>query len=131
MFDHGAGGCLWAGDDAARAVLGDGPVDAAVTGPQGRVIRPAALRLSPVAQGLRDGLLALHLTRLNPVYPPDPALWSQARCDRFNAGVAVFLARLRQDLVGRWQIIHDQPPLAEDPALAAWLDAHPGHAVLT
>jgi hypothetical protein len=97
FFDLGAGGCLWAGDAEARARLGVGPVDAGYVS-EGRILSPAKLPLSEAAQRLRDQLDFQHSCYLNPLYPPDPSLWSQALCDRFNADVDRLLTLLRQEL---------------------------------
>jgi hypothetical protein len=129
FFDHGAGGCLWAGDDATRAQLGLGPLDAA-TFRDGQPVAPPRLPLSDAARHLRDHLDALHARYLNPLYPPDPSLWSQALCDRFNADVDRLLALLRAELGGRYTIADEQPRCAEDARLGAYLAENPGLGVM-
>ncbi|NKX44996.1 hypothetical protein [Roseicyclus persicicus] len=130
FFDHGAGGCLWAGDEDTRARLGVGPVDAGSFDLKGRVLSPARLPLSAAAQRLRDDLGFQHSRYLNPLYPPDPSLWSQALCDRFNADVDRLLALLRRELGGDYDITDEQPRYAEDPRLADYLAKNPGLKVM-
>lgn len=128
FFDHCGGGCLWAGCDATRAALGDGPVDGATFDLSGRETVPPRVPLSAEAAALRDTLDALHATMLNPVYPPDPSLWRQARCDRFNAGADRLVALLRAEL--EFTIEDRQERFAEDPRLADWLRDNPGYRAL-
>lgn len=126
FFDYGAGGCLWAGDDATREKLGVGPIDTDRHDLKERLIRPAPVAVSAAARILRDRLDAEHVSYLNPVYPPDPSLWTQARCDRFNAGVEDLLSSLRAELAMDYGIVDEQERYREDPALAAYLTANPG-----
>lgn len=112
FFDYGAGGCLWAGDAKALAELGPGPVD-------------IGLALSKPAQDLRDQLDFMHSGYLNPLYPPDPSLWTQALCDRFNSRVETLLALLHHELGPEYDIQDRQPRYSQDPCLAAYLADHP------
>lgn len=130
FFDPGAGGCLWPADDATRAALGAGPADAGIATADGRPLQAPALRLSPETTALRDHLDAELALSLNPVYPPDPGLFTQRRCDRFNADIDRLLALLLRDLAQDATIRDEQPRLAEDPRLAGWLRDHPDHAAL-
>ncbi|MCB6179852.1 hypothetical protein LHP98_17155 [Rhodobacter sp. Har01] len=87
----------------------------------------AAVCLSALAaQARRDRRLAERPDHLNPVYPPDPSLWTQARCDRINADAARRFDMLRADLAADFLLPDDHDPLAEDPGLGARLAAHPG-----
>ena len=67
FFDYGAGGCLWAGDEATLARLDVGPVDASTFDLEGRVSVRPSLELSEVAQTLRDRLDFQHSRYLNPI----------------------------------------------------------------
>lgn len=128
FFDYGAGGCLWAGDAATRDRLDVGPVDAASFDLEGRVSRPSGVVLSETAQDLRDQLDFEHSGYLNPLYPLDPSLWTQALCDRFNANVDRLLALLRRELGEEYDILDEQIRYVEDPRLDDYLAAHPGLA---
>lgn len=130
FFDHGAGGCLWAGDAATRDSLGPGPIDAGVFDIAGRPVTPPRLVLSDAARALRDRLEAEHVTYLNPLHPPDPSLWTAARCSRFNAGVDALVALLRRELAPRFDLRDEQDRYCEDPRLAAYLAANPSLAPL-
>lgn len=78
FFDFGAGGCLWAGDEATRSKLGVGPLDAAVYDLQGHVVVPPRISLPSNVHSLISRLDQEYLSYLNPLYPPDPSLWTQA-----------------------------------------------------
>lgn len=125
FFDHGAGGCLWAGDGPALDSFGSGPLDAPVRHADGAVASPPRIALTPEATDLRDRLERDHRTYLNPLYPPDPSLWSAARCARFNAAVDALVAMLRRDLSPRFVLLDEQERYREDPRLAAYLAANP------
>jgi hypothetical protein len=86
FFDYGAG-CLWAGDAKTRDLLDVGPVD-------------SKLPLSEPVREQTDRILFAQTCYLNPLYPPDPSLWSQALCDRFNADVDSLILNLRQEVGG-------------------------------
>lgn len=124
-FDAGSGACLWAHDDAARDALGVGPLDAEIRAVDGRVAVAARIALSPEARALRDALDRDYLASLNPIYPPDPSLWRQSRCDRFNADAERLLGMIRAELHGSHEIFDDQPRMAEDPRLADYLASNP------
>ena len=125
FFDYGAGGCLWAGDKATLARLDVGPVDALTFDLEGRVRKRPPLDLSEVAQTLRDRLDFQHSRYLNPVYPPDPSLWSQALCDRFNDDVDRLLEILRVELCNQYEIRDEQIRYVEDPELGEYLTQIP------
>lgn len=113
FFDYG---CLWASDDATRDRLGNGPLDC---------VEPARLVLSDAALSLIAQLDAAHQARLNPLYQPDPSLWSQDLCDRFNANVEKLLGMLRQELGAEYDILDEQERYVEDPRLDAYLAQEP------
>jgi hypothetical protein len=124
FFEYGAGGCLWAGDDATRDTLGYGPVDAEFRSLDGHV-RAARLPLSIEARNLQEQLDFEHSGYLNPLSPPDPSLWSQSLCDRFNARVDQLLALLRRELGERYIIVDQQERYVEDSGLDAYLLKNP------
>lgn len=130
FFDYGAGGCLWAGDAETRASLGVGPLDAGPFGLDGLALSPSRLRLSETARRLRDQLDFQHSCYLNPLYPPDPSLWSQPLCDQFNADVDRLLALLRQELEKDYNILDEQPRYAEDPRLGDYLASNPNLQIM-
>ncbi|WCR18686.1 hypothetical protein [Paracoccus alcaliphilus] len=125
FFDYGAGGCLWAGDAETCASLGVGPLDAGSFGLHGFALSSSKLRLSETVHRLRDQLDFQHSCYLNPLYPPDPSLWSQALCDQFNADVDRLLVLLRQELGGDYNILDEQPRYAEDARLGDYLANNP------
>lgn len=88
---------------------------------QGQVIKPACVELSEIAKSLRDQLDFEHSGYLNPLYPPDPSLWSQALCDRFNANVDRLVALLRQEIGNDYDILDEQIRYLEDPQLDHYL----------
>ncbi len=130
FFDYGAGGCLWAGDAATRDKLGVGPVDASSFDIEGRVSQPCRVELSEKAQDLRNQLDFEHSGYLNPLYPLDPSLWTQALCDRFNANVDRLVALLRQEIGEYYNISDEQIRYVEDPHLDDYLAVNPGLARL-
>ncbi|MBK4216747.1 hypothetical protein JJJ17_12490 [Paracoccus caeni] len=125
FFAYGAGGCLWAGDTTTREKLGVGPVDASFRDLQGREIVGPKLLISVPARDLRDQIDFEHSAYLNPLYQPDPSLWTQALCECFNAKVDTLIALLRHELGARYDILDQQPRYSEDPRLAAYLLLHP------
>lgn len=117
FFDYGAGGCLWAGDNETREEFGPGPVD-------------EKLFVSKPACDLRVQLDFEHSGYLNPLYPPDPSLWTQTLCDRFNAGVDTLLGLLRHELGASYDIVDEQQRYCEDPRLGEYLENNAGLAAL-
>lgn len=110
FFDYGAGGCLWAGDSAARDRFGPGPLDAGVHDGAGGLLTPPRLRLSARALALRDALLDEHLTALDPDDPGGPSPWSDRQRERFHARVARFCEVLQDELGQDFLIVNDQTP---------------------
>lgn len=111
FFEWG-GGCLWPGDDAARAALGLGPYDTE---------EPCPLPLSEAVRAECARLGEWHDRSLNWAYPPDPGPWRQDECDRFNAAAEALLRCLRHELEPRWMVVDRQPRLYEDPDLDEYL----------
>ena len=129
FFEYGAGGCLWAGDDATRDTLGYGPVDARRRSLDEQVTA-ARFPLSIEASTLQEQLDFEHSGYLNPLYPPDPSLWSQALCDRFNARVEQLLALLKREIAETYLIVDQQDRYVEDSGLDAYLMMNPTLAKL-
>ena len=129
FFEYGAGGCLWAGDDLAYDKLGVGPVDAEHHRPDGQIVS-ARLPLSVMTRKLRDQLDFMHSSYLNPLYPPDPSLWSQSLCGHFNARVEELLVLLRQETARNYDILDQQERYVEDSQLDAYLLKNPTLAKL-
>ncbi|MBA5802798.1 hypothetical protein [Rhizobium changzhiense] len=125
FFDFGAGGCLWAGDEATQSQLGVGPLDAAVYDLQGHVVVPPRISLPSNVHSLISHLDQEYLGYLNPLYPPDPSLWTQAKCDRFNNDVDQLLVLLQDELGTKFVIVDQQKRHVEDPALGEFLAANP------
>ena len=84
------------------------------------------MELSHLAQNLRDQLDFEHSGYLNPLYPPDPSLWTQSLCDHFNANVDRLLALLRHELGKDFDILDEQIRYEEDPQLDGYLAINPG-----
>ncbi|QCL72431.1 MULTISPECIES: hypothetical protein [Agrobacterium] len=125
FFDYGAGGCLWAGDAATLYRLGVGPVDATLFDLKGRISKPPCLALSQMVRSLRDQLDSEHSCYLNPLYQPDPSLWSQSLCDRFNTDVERLLLLLRQEIGDNFHIVDEQTRYVEDADLNEYLAKNP------
>lgn len=125
FFDPGAGGCLWAGDEVTESRFGYGPLDAAVFDVHGHIKEPPRIPLPTHVQSLIQRLDEEYYSSLNPIYPPDPSLWTQARCDRFNTQIDRLLNVLRTELETKFVIVDQQNRLAEDPTLDNFLAANP------
>jgi hypothetical protein len=111
FFEWG-GGCLWPGDAAAYRDLGQGPLD---------LREPCPLPLSPQTLRRCRELADWHDTALNWEYPPDPGPWRQEECDRFNLASRELLATMRQELGAAFDLVDEQPVMAEDPDLDRYL----------
>ena len=92
---------------------------------KGRVSYPPKLRLTDAAQELRDGLDREHAAYLNPKYQPDPSLWTQAKCNRFNVGVDNLLQLLRKECAADYEILDQQIRYFENPVLTDYLTSNP------
>lgn len=111
FFDYGSD-CLWSADGKVRDILRSGPVD-------------SELPLSKPVRELIDRIGFAQRCYLNPLYPPDPSLWSQSLCDRFNADVDRLISLLRQEIGEEYDILDQQERYVEDVRLTAYLLEHP------
>lgn len=125
FFEYGAGGCLWSGNAETTNELGYGPVDAACYSMDGEVFVEPSLPLSDAAIKLRDKLDFEHSGYLNPKYPPDPSLWSQTLCERFNNDVDALIKLIRVELGDDYEILDKQKRYSEDPELEVYLAENP------
>lgn len=124
------GGCLWAADAAAFALLDVGPLDIGCSLPSGERAMPR-VRLSPTTASMRDEL-QFELNRfLNPVDPTGPSLWTAQQCRSFNARLDDLYAALTTELSAEFEVVDRQPRLEEDPSLAKYLAEHPGLSPVT
>lgn len=96
-------------NDAARDQFGIG------------MIAPENFPLTPTTIDHIHKLSRWHDASLNPDYPPDPSLWRQAECDRFNAAARDLFETVVRELGTDFEVIYLQADLVEDPDLDAYL----------
>jgi hypothetical protein len=108
FFDWCSGGCLWAGNDAAREKYGEGSID-------------KYLPLSIETKELSRSLSAWHDESLNWRAPLDPGPWRQEECDKFNLASKELLQVIRDELGEEFNVINEQSPMVEDPDLDRYL----------
>jgi hypothetical protein len=89
FFFEWGGGCLWAGNDAARRDLDYGPYD---------YDEPCPLPLSPATIARCRWMAEWHDTALNWEYPPDPGPWDPAESARFDDAANSLLNDIRREL---------------------------------
>lgn len=87
FFDDYGSGWLWAGDEAARAAFGVGPLDDQL-----------AHAFSAETAALADHLLERSAASLNPDYPPDGCPWPLGARLAFDLAADALLARMRAEL---------------------------------
>ncbi len=92
MFEWG-GGCLWCGNDAARAAFGVGPVE-------------DRLPLSPTTRQRLVELSAWHDGALDRKYPPDPSPWSAEERNQFERAAGEVLAVVRAELKPEFEVVY-------------------------
>jgi hypothetical protein len=92
MFEWG-GGCLWCGNDAARAAFDVGPIE-------------DVLPLSPGTRQRLTELSVWHDESLNPEYPPDPSPWSADERTRFESAAAELLNVVRSELGPEFEVVY-------------------------
>lgn len=108
FFDYGSGICFWSGNDNTNAKFG-------------YPIELEALPLSPETSKILTDLVEWYDQSLNWEYPPDPGLWRQEECDRFNDTVKQLLETIKKEL-GEFELCNEQPELMEDPDLDDYLN---------
>lgn len=108
FFDYGSGTCFWSGNEQARARFG-------------YAIAPAELPLSLAKIKKVKDLLEWYDQSLNWDYPPDPGLWRQEECDRFNDSVQQLFAAVKTQLTEDFELRNEQLDLIEDPDLDQYL----------
>lgn len=92
MFEWG-GGCLWCGNDAARAAFDVGPIE-------------EQLALSLATRQRLVELSAWHDGALDWEYPPDPSPWSAEERERFEQAAADALAIVRSELGPEFEVLY-------------------------
>jgi hypothetical protein len=90
MFEWG-GGCLWCGNEAARAKFDVGPVE-------------DLLLLSPETHRRLDELSVWHDQALNWDYPPDPGPWSPEEYERFDQAANELLMAVKDELGPEYEV---------------------------
>jgi len=63
-----------------------------------------------------------HDTSLNWDYPPNPGLWRQEECNRFNAAAKQLFDTITVELGETFEIAYSQIDLVEDPELDKYLN---------
>lgn len=112
FFVEWRGGCLWAGNDAARRDLEYGPYD---------LQDPCRLPLAAATLDRCRKIAEWHDRSLNWQSPPDPGPWRQPECDSFNAAVTALIADIGRELPPEFEVSDEQVPCVEDPDLDAYL----------
>jgi hypothetical protein len=92
MFEWG-GGCLWCGNDAARAAFDVGPIE-------------DVLPLSPTTRRRLSELSTWHDGSLNWDYPPDPGPWSPAESEQFERAATEALAVVQSELGPEFEVVY-------------------------
>jgi len=108
FFDWGTETCLWSGDARTRDAF-DNPID------------PWRLPLLEGTITEIERICAWYQGALNWAYPPDPGLWRQEECERFNAAARTLVDAIRQELGRSFVVIDEHGELREDPDLDAYL----------
>lgn len=113
-FDYGAGGCLWANNEATSRDFGVGPLDLVIK-------EQLQLPSDNAIQEIMD-IDMLHSTYLNKDYPPDPSTWTQEQCDAFNKRIENLIILLRQEFPSFIELIDKQERYVQDPDLDRYLN---------
>lgn len=98
FFDDYGSGWLWAGNDAARATFGYGPLD-------------DQLPLSPATRTEAESLSELHHSTLNWADPMTPLPLSTAFCTDFNIRTRALMAAVQADLGPDFALVFEQAVL--------------------
>jgi hypothetical protein len=93
MFEWG-GGCLWGGNDSARARFDVGPIE-------------DRLPLTPHTRRRLRELSAWHDGALNWDSPPDPSPWSAAERERFEQAAGEVLSALQAELGSEFEVVYE------------------------
>lgn len=93
MFEWG-GGCLWCGNDAARAEFDIGPIE-------------ERLPLSPGTYQRLTELSAWHDAALDWEYPPAPSPWSAAEREQFERAAAELLSHVQSELGSDFVVLYE------------------------
>jgi hypothetical protein len=107
FFEFGAGP-LWSTNEAAVAKYG-------------HYVSPEALPLTAETQSECERLDQLYSESMNQKYPPDPSLWRQVECDRFNEAALALYNKVVCELGPDFLIVNEQPVIIEDPDLDKYL----------
>lgn len=99
---------LWSANDAAYEKFGFGDI----------ILEEF---LSPETVKRADELSDWYYTSLNQDYPPDPSLWRQEECDRFNAAVKQLFETMKAELGEEFELQWEQEVLVEHPDLDEYL----------
>lgn len=108
FFDYGSGTCFWSGNDRARARFD-------------YAIEPEELPVSLETIKKAKDLLEWYDQSLNWDYPPDPGLWRQEECDRFNKATKQLFEIVKTQLAEDFELGNEQIDLIEDPDLDEYL----------
>ena len=93
MFEWGSG-CLWCGNEAARATFDVGPIEDRL----------------PLSVTTRQRLIELtqwHDTSLNWNYPADPGPWTTEEYGKFEAAAKEILARIQAELGSDFTVVYE------------------------
>jgi hypothetical protein len=92
MFEWG-GGCLWCGNDAARAQFDVGAIE-------------DRLPLSSQTRRRLDELSEWHDQSLNWAYPPDPGPWTAEEYMRFEQAAQELLVVIQSELGPTFEVVY-------------------------
>ena len=108
-FEWRLGTAFWAANALTSTKFGYG------------VVAPEALPLTPETIAHVHRLSDWHDQSPNWDYPPDPGLWRQDECDRFNKAVIELFNTVVAELGTAFEVINVQDTLIEDPSLDEYL----------
>ena len=110
---------------------GTGSLGATYFGLNGNVSEKPRLPLSSATLKMIKELDFLHSGYVNPKYQPDPSLWTNAFCGRFNVGIEHLLPLLKKELGPDCRIVDRQLRKFEDPRLTDCLKVNPELSAMT
>jgi len=88
------GGCIWCGNEAARARFDVGPIE-------------DLLPLSFLTRQRLEELSARHDQSLNPEYPPDPGPWTADQHVQFDLDARELLGIIQQELGPEFEVVYE------------------------